>query len=94
MVFKTILRKIRKEYLKDFNEKTKYIKQNREKKPQYLVSKLAKYAELLIGHNVNPLLQQELVFFMGALFYPKHLKTQYDSSAKHSEIDIIHSALY
>ena len=94
MVFKTILRKIRKEYLKDFNEKTKYIKQNRNKKPQFLVSKLTKYAQLLIGHTANPLLEQELVFFMGALFYPKHLKTQYDSSAKHNDIDIIHSALY
>jgi hypothetical protein len=42
----------------------------------------------------NPALEQELVFFMGALFYPKHLKTQYTSSAKLNEIDTIHSALY
>eukprot|EP00347_Sterkiella_histriomuscorum_P006727 403351665 len=111
IVFKTILRKVRKQYLTDFNEKTGYIKCKRNRKPQFLLDKLTEYAKLILSAQNSSMkvntdiignfatsgltLEQELIFFMGAIFYPKHLKKCYASNArKKSEIDEIHSSLY
>jgi hypothetical protein len=47
VVYKTILRKIRKEYLNEFNTRTKYILTKRSRKPTYLLEKLEEYALFL-----------------------------------------------
>ena len=73
--------------------KTKYIQTKRTCKPHYLIEKLIEYASILLGES-RPELQEELVFFMGAMFYPKHMKTQINGSKKAEEIEIIHSSLY
>ncbi|CDW81104.1 UNKNOWN [Stylonychia lemnae] len=94
IVFKTILRKIRKQYLTDFNETTGYIKRKRNRKPQFLVELLNQYTEQLLK-NQSQALKQEMVFFLGSIFYPKHLKKCFASQTKKKEeIDQIHSSLY
>lgn len=96
IVLKTILRKLRKQYLTDFNNKTNYIKSKKNKKPQFLLDKLKEYAHsLLKGRCALAQLEDELVFFLGAIFYPKHLKKSCASQPKKkAEIDEIHSSLY
>lgn len=45
--------------------------------------------------NDNSNLEEELIFFLGAIFYPKHLKKCYASNNKKKlEIDEIHRSLY
>lgn len=95
IVLKTILRKMRKQYLTDFNNKTNYIKSKRNRKPQFLVDKLTEFAKFLLKDQLDQDFEDELVFFMGAIFYPKHLRKAYNSNPKKkSEIDDIHSSLY
>jgi len=96
IVLKTILRKLRKQYLTDFNTKTNYIKSKKNRKPQFLLDMLKEYAHALLkGRNSPVLLIDELVFFLGAIFYPKHLKKNFASyPKKKAEIDEIHSSLY
>lgn len=80
IVLKTILRKLRKQYLTEFNTMTHYIKSKKNRKPQFLIEKLKEYATYLLkGRNSPLLLVDELVFFLGAIFYPKHLKKSYAS---------------
>jgi hypothetical protein len=93
VVYKTILRKIRKEYLNEFNTRTKYILTKRSRKPTYLLEKLEEYADFLLdGKNSD--LTDELVFFMGCIFYPKHMKNIYSTAQKLQEIETVHSSLY
>eukprot|EP00347_Sterkiella_histriomuscorum_P024100 403332311 len=104
VVYKTILRRLRKDFLNEFNEKTKYILTKRSRKPDYLTEKLGEYADYLISETqngsqdkgiINPQeLRNELVFFMGSIFYSKHMKNLYDSKLKKNEIEVIHSSLY
>lgn len=80
IVLKTILRKLRKQYLTEFNAKTHYIKSKKNRKPQFLLDKLKEYACVLLkGRNSPVLLLDELVFFLGAIFYPKHIKKSFAS---------------
>lgn len=96
IVYKTILRTCRKHYLSDFNESTAYIKTKRNKKPHFLLDKLAEYVNRTFPSVVNGSeLYQELIFFLGSMFYNKHLKKCYASNTKKkTEIDDIHSSLY
>jgi hypothetical protein len=82
--------------LTDFNAKTHYIKSKKNRKPQFLIEKLKEYAHgLLKGRNSPVLLEDELVFFLGSIFYPKHLKKTFASQPKKkAEIEEIHSSLY
>lgn len=102
MVYKTILRRLRKDYLNEFNERTKYIQTKRTRKLTYLTDKLGEYADYLLSQHKNESdsipdpeeLKTELVFFMGSVFYNKHMKTLYDTNLKKTEIEVIHSSLY
>lgn len=96
IVYKTILRTFRKHYLSDFNESTGYIKAKRNRKPQFLLEKLAQYVNAHFPTAIQGSeLEQELIFFLGAIFYNKHLKKCYASNnKKKNEIDEIHSSLY
>lgn len=86
---------MRKQYLTDFNNKTNYIKSKRNRKPQFLVDKLTEFAKILLKDQHDQDFENELIFFMGAIFYPKHLRKAYNSNPKKkSEIDDIHSSLY
>lgn len=103
VVFKSILRRVRKSYLSEFNRITKYISTKRSHDELYLIRKLEDFAEVLLSDseklsNSSYLFTQdfknELVFFMGAIFYPKHLKSLFESNLKKTEIEVIHSSLY
>lgn len=47
VVFKTILRRVRKEYLNEFNELTGYITTKRNREDNYYIDKLTKYVRML-----------------------------------------------
>lgn len=96
IVYKTILRKCRKHYLTAFNDSTNYIKAKRNRKPQFLLEKLSQFVQATFPQaEQGSDLEQELVFFLGAMFYNKHLKKCYHSNTKKkNEIDEIHSSLY
>lgn len=96
IVYKTILRTCRKHYLSNFNDSTNYIKAKRNRKPQFLLDKLVQFVNATFPTVVEGSeFEQELVFFLGAIFYNKHLKKCYASNTKKKhEIDEIHSSLY
>lgn len=48
VVFKSILRRVRKSYLSEFNRLTKYITTKRSHRETYLLEKLEVYAEALL----------------------------------------------
>lgn len=96
IVYKTILRKCRKHYLTAFNESTNYIKAKRNRKPQFLIEKLTQFVQATFPQiEEGSALEQEMIFFLGSVFYNKHMKKCYHSNTKKkSEIDEIHSSLY
>jgi len=94
VIYKAVLRKVRKEYLNDFNQQTRFILTRRSRKNEYYTEKLLEYTRYLMGSNKDSNLESELVFFLGSIFYPKHLKKIHTSSLKTAEIDNIHSCLY
>lgn len=77
IIYKVILRKIRKQYITEFNNLTSYIKSWRFKKSNFLIECLDRYVDTLQG--VDEPLKQDLVFLLGSMFYPKHMKEIYRS---------------
>jgi hypothetical protein len=72
LIFKTILRKVRKVYLADFNKTTGYIKGKKNQDKKFYLEKLHIYTHQTFPRaSENEQFLKELVFFLGSMFYPK-----------------------
>lgn len=67
---------MRKVYIEEFNKCTNYIKiKNSNKNPNLLIECLEKYiSNLNETSKFDDTMRQNLIFFLGAFIYPKHLK--------------------
>ena len=91
VVFKTILRQMRKSLSDDFNKYTHYMKlKMTQKKPEFLIDMLEKYFSKLNFNNKLQETKKDFVFFLGAFLYPKHMKKLVEDQQKQKSIDEIH----
>ena len=97
VVFKTILRQMRKSLSDDFNKSTNYMKNKFSQKSceDPLFEMLKNYVSLKFNFKKQPQNEQEdLEFFLGAFLYPKQMKKLVKSNIKQKQIDEIHNSLY
>eukprot|EP00347_Sterkiella_histriomuscorum_P002062 403369617 len=97
VVFKTILRQMRKSLSDDFNKCTNYMKCKFSQKAcqDPLFEMLNKYVSLKFQVKKQTQTQQDdLEFFLGAFLYPKQMKKLVQSNTKQRQIDEIHNSLY
>jgi hypothetical protein len=100
IVFKTILRHIRKTYLKEFNACTKYVAKRRFVKLPCLIQKLDIYIQKVFkpfAENFNYdfcEVTNELTNFLGSMFYPNDMHKSKVQGISKKSIDDIHKSLY
>eukprot|EP00347_Sterkiella_histriomuscorum_P001878 403370326 len=103
VIFKTILRKMRKFYLEQFNQTSKYVKRKRSKNPKFLVECLENYVLThIMVNNSNNLKQHSsksedikgLILFLGSMFYPKVMSEIYSNLLVRKQIQAFHDCLY
>lgn len=95
VMYKSIIRDMRKFLTKDFNLKTDFINLKRNKDPDFFIHCLQQYLSMLnkslgnlsIIEPLDPYLNfqldsQDLVFFLGSFLYPKFLEKAFDFASK------------
>ena len=99
VLFKTIIRDVRKYFIAEFNDSTSYIKKKRYKPSPFYLEKVAEF----IANTLQPLtvdqqplrFQRRLPLFLAALLYPKDLLKSLSVSSPEKPIaDEVHSTLY
>lgn len=98
VLFKTIIRDMRKFYIDHFNESTRYIRKKRYKTASYYIQEIRKYITETMGIAEEHF--EGLDIFLAAMVYPKHLKQSSDGlttiEKEQGEVatKMIHGALY
>jgi hypothetical protein len=89
VVLKTILRQMRKTYLDEFNESTNFAKSYRFKDKTFYEESLTKFVTTRFlnykvkvevnkkGFSNKAPLPGDLEFYLGSIFYPKHMKSTF-----------------
>jgi hypothetical protein len=82
VIYKNLIRDVRKFYSKDFNESTDFIRRKRKNSKQYFMECLISYIQIRIGNlreqmGVN---METLAFNLGSLIYPKEMLQLYPNN--------------
>lgn len=81
LILKTILRKMRKTFLEEFNSMTKYSSTKRHKNHEYLVECLHKFCKERFETEEDSFWNDDMILTLGSLFYPKIMKQIYPSAS-------------
>ncbi|CDW91122.1 UNKNOWN [Stylonychia lemnae] len=103
VLLKTITREIRRVYLKEFQEQTRYLKVQQYRDKKYYLVALQKFSEQILStqkwsYTKNNQEKQDLVkemsFLLGSMFYPKKMDTLFEDKCSQKLISEINSSLY
>ena len=98
IIFKAILRAMRRHYLNEFNSLTFYNSKKRYKKITFLADNLKFYLNQAIFPQIaasyrNKTFSEELIFILGSLFYPKTMKKIEEGGEQCRQIDLLKKGL-
>ena len=105
VIIKTILRIMRKEYLKEFNKATEFQKYCNMRQPDFYVSSLELFAstsrleqdssdptyEVSLNDTITP---EEITICLGSMFHHKRMKAFHQDPQVLEKIESIHGLLY
>ncbi|CDW80604.1 UNKNOWN [Stylonychia lemnae] len=103
VLLKTIIREIRKVYLQQFQKETRYLRVQRYRHQKYYIVAIKSFIEQKLDINKvslegesynNQDFREELIFFLGSMFYPKKMLALFEDHRTKKIIDMINSSLY
>ena len=94
VVNKTILRNMRRFFLKQFNDMFEYTTKKRNKGTGYYLACVDQLLETLFPAMQDPTERDEVAFYLGALLYPKDMKRSKGTSRLKREVDKVYASLY
>ena len=98
VIYKNLVRDIRKFISKEFNSSTDYMRKKRKSSPQFYLDCLIQYVKDVIGIQIINCLDisvDDCVFICGSLIYPKEmLKLYTKTSEKRAQVIKIYHYLY
>ncbi|CDW90195.1 UNKNOWN [Stylonychia lemnae] len=99
LIYKNLLRDIRKYFWKQFNQMTDFNTfRRRQRRQQYYLQCLREFIEKIVSPDLiskSQISLESIIFYLGSLIYPKDMMSNYTkNSPERKEITTIHDNLY
>jgi hypothetical protein len=91
VVYKNLLRDFRRFYCQDFSENNEFVLMKKKFTKQSLFQAIKEYIKVhgLIEFSQNTVNEEQLIFALGSLIYPKQMLKMFDSSYNRSKAKIL-----
>jgi hypothetical protein len=91
VVYKNLLRDFRRFYCQDFSENNEFVLMKKKFTKQLLFQAIKEYIKVhgLMEFSQNTVNEEQLIFALGSLIYPKQMLKMFDSSYNRSKAKIL-----
>jgi hypothetical protein len=91
VVYKNLLRDFRRFYCQDFSENNEFVLMKKKFTKQSLFQAIKEYIKVhgLMEFSQNTVNEEQLIFALGSLIYPKQMLKMFDSSYNRSKAKIL-----